>query len=537
MLETTSIPVEEVSKTGTFQSLVKQRNDIKVQSHKKTIRHTVRAKKLDERQLFKFLKSLEESKAKRLLQIDKEVAEVEETLGKLLDDQNEVNFVKRSQKAGKSAFTTPETTRSEKKRRRKTKNVHAYDEGIPSSNRLFSRIDTSTRRVDKLLDSYYRFDEYGNRLQISPLLSSAASSGNRTEHGARVAWDISDLTASDLRTISANSDSVERASQSSSMVRAKMSSNVDSGSVSSRKESARERLSSQRKDQNEFTNEGPEISAGSPVTSKRLLVSPQRNVIRKSGIIKVPALFIEELTTSSTPVSKEDTSEELLSNTESEGEISLGEGEDTSAAHLPARFELGSDFSPTFHMVNHVTRNSPHVCNIPDCIFHDKSLRRNQTERPNMLDVYYRTSINSRAKQTGTPIILPVFQSSSDVRKTALSARRTALSPPSPTPSEIIQDIVYTPKNTFDSMNNTDLEVVRSVRRPMKGSNREQMLKDKEANVRHTFDLMRQKMSAKVPPDFNTNYGTPTPNWKILNPLKLRHKINHSSPLHRMWKQ
>lgn len=508
----------------------------------------MRAKKLDERQLFKFLKSLEENKTKRMLQIDKEVAEVEKTLTKLLADQSEASLAKRSQT--KASFAHSESLKTEKKRKRKAKTIRSLDVLEPNYEQ-FNTTNVSTKRIDKLLDSYYRFDEFGNRLQVTPLLSSANSSERASnDPDARIAWDISDFSPSELRLYSASASDggSENASQSGPQTRASSSSPIKSGKLRKEKELRALHVRTGSKEHAQMTSQsnvenwpvdGDLGGIGKTLESNgRLLVSPQRNVVRKSGVIKVPALFVEEL--ASTPVSKgTESSERILLTDESDEEILIEEYQKQSASQLPQRFDFDFSISPTSMAEVDPTlpvKSSCAQCRIPDCIFHDRTLRSNPPEEYDLLNDYYRTSVNSRSKQTGTPVVLPIFQSPSDLRKDALSARRTALSAPSPTPSEIVRDITYTPKNSYDEMNNADLDVVRSVRRPMKGSNREQMLRDKEANVRYTFDLMRQKMSAKVPPDFNTNYGAPTPKWKILNPLKLRHKINHSSPLHRMWK-
>lgn len=178
------------------------------------------------------------------------------------------------------------------------------------------------------------------------------------------------------------------------------------------------------------------------------------------------------------------------------------------------------------------------TCGVPDCICHCGSFRASASGKligmDSSVDDYYDARSRSYAASTGQPIISPIFRTPSSTDWSGVG-RRAALPPPSPTPSEILEGVNCTPDAERFKLDYFDLDTISSIRRPIKGSNRERLLKEKEANARTTFQLMREKMAEKHPHDFNRNYGTPTPNWKILNPLKLRHKINQSSPLYSTW--
>ena len=178
------------------------------------------------------------------------------------------------------------------------------------------------------------------------------------------------------------------------------------------------------------------------------------------------------------------------------------------------------------------------TCGVPDCICHCGSFRASAPGKligmDCSVDDYYDARSRSYAASTGQPIISPIFRTPSSTDWSGVG-RRAALPPPSPTPSEILEGVNCTPDAGKSKLDYFDLDTISSIRRPIKGSNREMLLKEKEANARTTFQLMREKMAEKHPHDINRNYGTPTPNWKILNPLKLRHKINQSSPLYSTW--
>ena len=77
----------------------------------------------------------------------------------------------------------------------------------------------------------------------------------------------------------------------------------------------------------------------------------------------------------------------------------------------------------------------------------------------------------------------------------------------------------------------TDLDVVKSVRRPRKSSDIDKFLKEKMATNHRTFETMRQTLANNQPRDFNQNYGIPTPRWKLDNPEEICVNVKKSSPL------
>ncbi|XP_071477294.1 uncharacterized protein [Diadema antillarum] len=559
----------------------KHLTDIRVSSQKLALQHTVRAKKLDERQLFKFLKSLEDSKSRRLLQIDKEVAEVEKLLKRLNSEQREncagsgddlSDFEgEDGGEVTKSADAGARQRRGVKKKQTVSKMSKEFDEYAFRARQKRGSIDRlGKNKADKLLNAYYRFDSEGNRRLFSPLISSPSKT---PKPPARVAWD-SDLFPEDISvsnyTVATGTDSrinsgtnrsfmsfaddvfdddVTRADTitpgraifmtsgkfSSQSVR-KSSKTHRSKSVkiatpqgvdsmpSSRSRSRKVSRTSENGDRRERQREGQVANDSVSVASKSSVGSDSHS--------KVPVINVTSDKEDDIPLNFKRSRLKLKRRpTNLAQEVTV----DQPKIVLPTE---NADRNDELQRASTRDACTGASCQIADCIFHrPHHLRRQSTmiEDPqSTFDEYYRVASATHSRATGQPIISPMFQTAED--REWSQARRLPVSPPSPTPSEILADVVIEREEVAEKPDYTDLDVMLSVRRPIKGSNRDRMLKDKEENIKNTFKIMRQKMAASIPPDFNTNYGVPTPNWKILNPLKMRHKIAHSSPLFTLWK-
>ena len=532
-------------------------NDIRVTSQKQTLQHTVRAKKLDERQLYKFMKALDDSKSRRLLQIDKEVAEIEKLMRRLTAEQEDAER-EAEQRGMMNGDATTYRRRRGNKKQKTTKMSKEFDEYAFRARQQRGSIGRKGKdKADKVLNSYYRFDSGGNRKVFSPLISSPSKTPNPP---TRVAWD-KDFFPEDI-------------SLSNYTVATETDSRIDSAtnkSFTNFNDNEGDEVFAQTPSDSVFMTSGKFSSQSAPMTPiSQAHSAPSKG--SKTVKVRLPK-GVGNVVSSQTPTKQiaegktgkvDDREDKLSRRSDSRSSVPVVRVTDDDGIELNFKrsrltlkrrpkvlaaenkddydqldttdqTDTEEDLQQRATNVNECTGRS---CPIADCIFHrPASLRRHSStiQDPRAAyNEYYRVASASHSRATGQPFISPVFQTPDD--SSWSQARRVPVSPPSPTPSEILSGVVLEREVVAEKPDYTDLDVMLSVRRPVKGSNRDRMLKDKEDNIKNTFKIMRQKMAANVPPDFNTNYGTPTPNWKILDPLKMRHKIAHSSPLFTLWK-
>lgn len=567
----------------------KNLGDIRVTSQKQALQHTVRAKKLDERQLFKFLKSLDTSKSKRLLQIDKEVAEIEKLLKRLNSEQEDA--IRQREGSGEDIEQNDDdtdnlVTRSagaaigRHKRSQKKHSTHKmskeFDEYAFRARKKKSSVDKLDKdKADKVLNSYYRFDSEGNRRVFSPLISSPSKT---PKPEGRPAWDagllLDDVSLSNYTVVTGTESRIDSATTKSLissvgddvgdesradtitpgraifMTSGKSSSQ---GARTSTKSHLQQR--STPKGYKPLDSETPRgvVDKSSSPSSKSQKPGKTKKVDKQEKLMK----FLRQTSnksemseasdvTSKTPLVKvtSHSDEEDIPLTFKRSKLKLKRRPQPQAHELKPGEER-SDLATTAEFSDDELQRASTVeactgksCQVTECIFHRALHLRRQSSTIHddaaTIDEYYRVASATRSRATHQPSISPAFRTADDGSWS--QTRRLPVSAPSPTPSEILADVVTEKEVVEDKPDYTDLEVMLSVRRPTKGSNRDRMLKDKEDNIKNTFKVMRQKMAASVPPDFNTNYGTPTPNWKILDPLKMRHKIVHKSPLFTLWK-
>nr|XP_054750848.1 uncharacterized protein LOC129256709 [Lytechinus pictus] len=560
----------------------KNLGDIRVTSQKQALQHTVRAKKLDERQLFKFLKSLDDSKSRRLLQIDKEVAEIEKLLKRLNSEQEDA--IRQREGTGenieqyeddndllvtKSAGAVRRHKRSQSRysTKKMSKEFDEYAFRARTKRGSVERLDKD--KANKALNSYYRFDSEGNRRIFSPLISSPSKT---PKPQGRVAWDtglfLDDVSLSNYTVATGTDSRVDSATNKSliSSVGDDIGEDsradtitpgraifITSGKGSS--QGARKSTKSNTTHQGSKSTDTKGVDHLSSSNSKSQKPGLKTNKVdRHEKLMQFKRQISDKSEVSEDSNMKSDTPHiKLSSHCEEEEDIPLTfkrsklklkrrpqpQGLEAKPEEESFDVSMTAEFSEDeLQRATTVEACTGKSCQVTDCIFHRPLHLRRQSstiaDDAATIDEYYRIASETRSRATHQPSISPVFRTADDGSWN--QTRRLPVSPPSPTPSEILADVVTERKVIEEKPDYTDLEVMLSVRRPTKGSNRDRMLKDKEDNIKNTFKVMRQKMAASVPPDFNTNYGTPTPNWKILNPLKMRHKIVHKSPLFTLWK-
>ncbi|XP_022082582.1 uncharacterized protein LOC110974922 [Acanthaster planci] len=519
----------------------KEHPDIKVTSHKQTVQHSVRAQKLDERQLSKLFKSLDDLKIKRSLQIDKEISEQEQ----ILENLNNAWEQRRATRGNSSRSTFADSDLSsllpdqfKRGRRpslqRSSSNFDLYAFMMRrASDQAVAPYNVSTIRGDKNSPKKSRSSK---QLKKFPLQKSTSITLNkdRCDSGLAKAADVDVLPGKSdrIRIMSTSPVSATSLSRSMSIESPPPSTtfhelNVKDGTAPptpqrfpSGSDWPSQVVSDVNKDASKCAQQKQQRTAHGtrgPIPNrkgregcegKRDLRVDAHNEARTHG-----SLFGKLKKEVSFHFDKEESQRDALGSTG----VALGAG----------IMEKNNILEPS--PVSSQSAISQQECKEPDCIFHNKAYRKTHYSDGDeyTIDDYYRTVGVKSA-------VSPLFVSASSPRSWS---RRGMVRPPSPNLSDFLHDFDQgkTAKDSSKCNSAESGSKFLSVRRPLKGSNRERMLKDKEENVRTTFNLMRQKMADLKPCEFNQNYGTPTPNWKILNPLKMRHKINQSNPLHVRW--
>lgn len=601
--------------------------DIKLKNNKKmTMQHTVRSKKLDERQLFKLIQTLDGQQNQRLLNIDKQVSEISKDLEKLVADQEAARLQRIARRAAIGAEieeldATLNKTMLSHRRRSTQFDAFAFH---------LKRESENIRSPTKASRALFRFDSRGNQLpDLSPVQSSRSREMDCSPN------DIAIMALKEMNDFAANhEDGDEDGSRVPSRAATSAIESVSIRSVRSSDDETDERKDVTKtptrhkpvaKEQtkilggNDWTTilkavvDGKlldalkkEIANPTAPPKPALKVSRPRNVFIKSRWAQLASAARDdsrqkqtESSSLNAPPSTADTgpappktaptnpflkrvlalkaapepepepapptppvkfplrrravnrgviASNILLGMSMPGEEVVPKSPSPELIKKEVSFAVdvepeqqGSEDGTSSHDDDSQEEDGPmkSSCDVPDCICHCSAYRRSAPARmrDDTVDDYYNAISRSYAASTGQAMISPVFQSQKSPRAWSTLGRRSAPPPPSPTPSEILEGVEFKDKTDTGkgNMDYTELDAISSIRRPMKGSNREMLLKEKEANARITFQLMRQKMNEKHPHDFNRNYGTPTPNWKILNPLKLRHKINQSSPLYTNW--
>lgn len=562
------------SRSSPFKS--RDQSDIKVASHKLTLQHSVRSQKLDERQLNKFFKSLEDLKIKRIVQIDKEMSEQEEVLEKLNYDKETAREQRLSRRENSSRSTNVESDFSfvlpdhfkrgpRPSLRRGSSNFDLYAFMMRRESDVTPRhkkSQTKTRLAKQSSRSPVRrhhdsslksssweggpvvakeaWSEPGHRRVVSPGQSEQfVASPSSHFSAAESSISIGSLPPSSpefdsgfpSKRFPSGSDWLDKVGTSdvnkgfrpirrTTRVTRGRQQEVEDTKTSGINRGARKKDKGQNRTQDETSSsifeKLSQRTQGSNADPKGVNSSGDYNFFSNLGLNGnrrrrrgPPVRKLKKAVSFHFPVDDED--EHGFVEDES---LALGAGIMQKNSLLKDRPDPSS-------------AEPMEQCKEPDCIFHNKAYRRGSRVDDYTIDDYYRTV---RGKPTVSPLFMPA-----DSPRLWSRSRRQAVRPPSPSPSDFLREFDKEPAEISSKSTLADSDSFLSVRRPLKGSNRERMLKDKEENVRTTFKVMRQKMAGQRPLDFNQNYGTPTPNWKILNPLKLRHKINQSNPLHARW--
>ncbi|XP_033643531.1 uncharacterized protein LOC117303442 [Asterias rubens] len=547
-----------------------QQMDIKVASHKLALQHSVRSQKLDERQLNKFFKSLEDLKIKRILQIDKEVSEQEDVLEKLNYDkqaakeqrlarrgsssksantESEFSFVlpdhfkrgpRPSLRRGSSNFdlyafmmrresdVTPRTKRSHRKtslaKQSKGSPIHRNNSSLKSS----SWEDGPVGSKEAWTEPVHRVVSPGKSEQFVASPSSHFSAAESVSLGSLPPSSPECDSGFPPKRFPAGSDWLDEVGTNDVNKGFRRLPRTRQPKVTRGRQQEVGNIHQTRNPRARETDKAVGQNRTRGETSGLIYDKLSQRIHEpdtdKKGVNLADGNFFANVGLSNRrrrggpPARKLKKAVSFLFPADEEGDHEFVADESLGAGIMHKNSLLKDGSGPSAEPVEQ-------QCQEPDCIFHNKAYRRgSRVDDEYTIDDYYRTV---RGKPTVSPLFMPA-----DSPRLWSRSRRQAVRPPSPSPSDFLRefDNVEAPKSTL-----TESDSFLSVRRPLKGSNRERMLKDKEENVRTTFKVMRQKMAGQRPLEFNQNYGTPTPNWKILNPLKLRHKINQSNPLHARW--
>ncbi|XP_038062209.1 uncharacterized protein LOC119732655 [Patiria miniata] len=522
----------------------KDHSDIKVTSHKQTVQHSVRAQKLDERQLSKFFKSLDDLKIKRLLQIDKEMSEQEQILENLANERELARERRVSRRGNSSRSTLADSDLSSilpdhfmrgprPSIRRGSSNFDLYafmmrreSDHAVSPHTKSTRVNKKTpRKSCKQVQSSPR--HHKTSLKTSKAEDDRGSS-SVAEYRSKDEYHVFLPGKYEMKPRSTSPVSVTSLARSVSIESLQSSTPNDDGITATHTQKSFPSGTDWPR-RHDVNKGAPRRAHQRTPRSKQLQNArgdgrkrqSQKNNKREGGERRA------ELKVNAHDMAKTNGS------LKKEVSFHFDEEEDKRDALGGIGVTIGAGIMEKNNLLKAPPVSSPLAtnqpeCKEPDCIFHNKAYRKtdHSDDDDYTIDDYYRTV---GAKSTVSPLFMPAGSPRS-------WSRRGVVRPPSPNPSEFLHGLDHG-KTTTDSSKGSLAESSSflSVRRPLKGSNRERMLKDKEENVRTTFNLMRKKMADQKPPEFNQNYGTPTPNWKILNPLKMRHKINQSNPLHSRW--
>ncbi|XP_033114689.1 uncharacterized protein LOC117115111 [Anneissia japonica] len=528
-----------------------KKGDIKFASHKQTLQHTVRAKKINETHLFHFLRSVDDQKCKRTIQIDKEVGEVEKFLDKLTKDREEIKRRRIARRNARSALSTgnslpntsPSTSVAVKTlRRQSTKNsfnVSHFNE-LAFKMKLMRQSKTPDTATN-LLTSYYQFDAIGNRINDIPMNSLSSPLAGFKD--SKIAWEhipdnwsMSGLSLKDFGNFSVKSS--KHSSETASAKSRQLSSDVQSETSSTLDVSISEFEGKQNAHNYAPLPSNPDTRKENAMTDGIGGGETETCSLLKKSVISAASKNRENESGRKSNMRSRDNCtggtrrEVTFSETPEVTRIgSPVAGKPTVVVRRPDGREIEKDDIRSCDGGSNSSFSSTD-CEYSDCIYHNRK--------------HLLVAINKECTAQGCYKTLPkvgeitgkmarILKKESEAPSSEWKSTPKVAVTPSPTPSDIFRDL-DTSVGNCEKLDYTDLDVMSSVRRPVKGSNREMMLRKKELNLITTFALMRKRVTDRIPQDFNMNYGTPTPNWKILNPLKLRHKVAHSSPLFVKWK-